>query len=132
MSYSRQLSILTEGGTDMATKSWHDQCREKRRFWQAHIQAWGKSGLSQKEYCRRQSLNDHQFGYWKRKFASKNDQCGKSRFVSVPVATTPSFFHDGQSDSGLEVHVGDVIIRLSNSFNPVTLSRAVSALGNRS
>lgn len=116
----------------MAMKNWHDQCRNKRRFWQAHIQAWGKSGLSQKEYCRRQGLRDHQFGYWKRKIAAEMDKDGKSRFVSVPVATTPPFLNNGQGDSGLEVLVGDVIIKLSNRFDPVTLLRAVSVLGGRS
>ena len=38
--------------------------RQKRKFWQAHVKAWGKSGLSQAEYSRRQGLDAHRLGYW--------------------------------------------------------------------
>lgn len=41
--------------------------KEKRRYWQGHIESWRQSGLSQAEYCRRQSLSIKTFGYWKRK-----------------------------------------------------------------
>ncbi len=44
--------------------------RQKRKFWQAHVKAWKKSGLSQAEYCRRQSLDAHRLGYWVKKSAT--------------------------------------------------------------
>jgi hypothetical protein len=40
---------------------------EKRRWWEAHVRAWERSGLRQSEYCRRQKLDRSVFGYWKQK-----------------------------------------------------------------
>ena len=36
--------------------------RQKRKFWQAHVKAWKKSGLSQAEYSHRRGLVDAQSG----------------------------------------------------------------------
>ena len=38
---------------------------KKRRFWKAHIQQWGHSGLSQVDYCKANGLVAHRFTYWK-------------------------------------------------------------------
>jgi len=113
----------------MAVKSWKEQCREKRRFWQVHIKAWAGSGLLQTEYCRQHNLNNHQFGYWKKKFSAEEKK-SKQQFIPVP-ATLPITTVQNSKDSGLEVLVGDVAIKLSSTFNSDALVRAVKALGGR-
>lgn len=40
---------------------------EKRRFWETHVRAWAKSGLTQAAYCRQYDLKVHRFVYWKKR-----------------------------------------------------------------
>ena len=47
--------------------------KEKRQFWEEHIQAWQQSGLSQVEYCRRNNLKDHQWWYWRKRISHPPD-----------------------------------------------------------
>ena len=110
----------------MAVKSWQEQSLKKQRFWQVHIRAWKKSGLSQKEYCRQHSLNNHQLGYWKRKFTTSVKLHTNPKFVPVPIT---SLLMQEQKDSGLEVLVGSISIKLTVNFNSEALARAVNALG---
>ncbi len=112
----------------MEKESWLQQCRKKHRFWLAHIQAWQKSGLLQSDYCRQHDLSIHQFGYWKKKIKTEGIQGKKLKFVPLPV-TLASGAENVQIDSGLEVQVGNVTIKLANGFNAESLSRAVSILG---
>lgn len=39
---------------------------DKRVFWEAHLERWAQSGLSQRSYCREHTLKPHQFYYWRR------------------------------------------------------------------
>ena len=57
----------------MAEQTKRDLNREKRQFWEAHIEAWGKSGISQIEYCRRHDLVRCRFTYWKCKLERKSE-----------------------------------------------------------
>ena len=70
----------------MATKSWQKRSGEKTNLWSAHIEAWRQSGVSQAEYCRRNGINNHQFGYWKKKFTNKEKsaQCVDQRAIMTP------------------------------------------------
>ena len=113
----------------MEKGSWQQQCQKKHRFWLAHIQAWQKSGLLQSDYCRQHDFRIHQFGYWKRKIKANDRQGEKSKFVSLPVTIAVSRSENDQIDSGLEIQVGNVTIKLANGFNAETLLRAVSILG---
>ncbi len=112
----------------MAEKNWKEQCLKKQRFWQAHIRAWGKSGFSQNEYCRRNQLNIGQFRYWKKRLAKQLNATLK--FVPVPVRSNyqqPNIVGD---DSGLSIIIDNaILIRLNNNFNPSTLSKVVATLG---
>lgn len=42
---------------------------EKVDFWQDHIDAWKRSGISQKEYCSLNNLSPGNFSKWKKKLA---------------------------------------------------------------
>ena len=39
----------------------------KRRYWRRQVKAWGESGLSRAEYCRRHELTPHRMNYWVKK-----------------------------------------------------------------
>ncbi len=47
--------------------------KEKRKFWEDHIQAWQQSGLAQVEYCRRNKLKNHQWWYWRKRVSHHPD-----------------------------------------------------------
>ena len=40
---------------------------ESRDFWDAAVQLWTESGLSIREFCRREGLGEHSFHAWRRK-----------------------------------------------------------------
>ncbi len=47
---------------------------DRARYWQRLVTAWGKSGLSQAEFCRRREVKAVNFGWWKRKRARKHQR----------------------------------------------------------
>lgn len=106
-----------------------DQYRAKQRFWQTHIRAWKKSGLSQNEYCRRNTLRANQFCYWKKKLFSDNPNTIK--FVPVAVQAQQDAETPEHGDSGLTISFDKISIKLNNDFNPSVLVKAVAALGGK-
>lgn len=106
-----------------------NQNRAKRRFWQTHIGAWKKSGLSQNEYCRHHTLRANQFCYWKKKLSAGAQDTVK--FVPVVIEAGNNFEPSTSVDSGLTVCLGTISIKLSNDFNPSSLIKAVKALGGQ-
>lgn len=69
----------------MQTKSRKQILREKRRFWNAHLQAWKTSGYSLAEYGKQHNLVYHRLIYWKTKF--ENEQPKPVTIVPVPLRT---------------------------------------------
>ena len=51
----------------MATKYFENAAR--REWWAVHIEAWQRSGLSQRRYCRTRRLTDTTFTRWLRAIA---------------------------------------------------------------
>ncbi len=99
----------------------------KQRFWQAHLGAWAKSGLSQNRYCRQNNLQSNQFCYWKKKLTEQ--AAGHVSFVPVPVSQDeePGCLADG--DSGLTLYLDDGIrLEIKSNFNGAALSKVVAAL----
>ena len=110
----------------MAGKTWKEVCLYKRRFWKAHLKVWGKSGLTQNEYCRRNKLKSNQLTYWKTKFNKEIPE--QVNFVPVPV-NIDNVIDSG--DSGVSVQLGTIQIRIHNDFNPACLVKVMSALEKR-
>ncbi|WP_275099995.1 IS66 family insertion sequence element accessory protein TnpA [Sedimenticola hydrogenitrophicus] len=57
---------------------------EKRARWQAHIQDWKASGLSQRKFCRQNQLSYSMFSYWRTRL---NRMARDSRKL-IPVTLT--------------------------------------------
>ena len=47
--------------------------KEKRQFWEGHIQSWQQSGLTQAEYCRQNDLKNHRWWYWRKRISHPPD-----------------------------------------------------------
>ena len=97
---------------------------EKNRFWQAHIETWKQSGISQTAYCRSKGLSWRSFGYWKKKFYSRKPPL---TFVPVtikrfpPPAGPPGTSLKLLTRSGYGIEIGD-------GFNPDTLKKLLNTL----
>ncbi len=63
-----------------------DSSRSKREeteeFWEAAIRLWGESGLSVREFCRREGLTENAFYSWRRKLQAENRAPGAGQEAS--------------------------------------------------
>jgi len=100
---------------------------QKKEFWQNHIDACEKGGLSQVEYCQIHKIPLSTFGYWKRKL----NQGVKAKPVFYPIAISPDHArYDNKNTTGLILHLKDgrFSLEIENCFSTSTLSRVVSTL----
>ena len=58
----------------------------KRQHWHEHIESWKRSGLSQAEYCRLNSLQLKNFWYWKKRNSGETSE----QLCFFPLALVPS------------------------------------------
>ena len=104
---------------------------KKKRFWEVHVRAWGRSGLSQNDYCKRNQLSSSQFCYWKKKLGQSCN--APLSFIPVAIGSKEQKATTTTSDSGLTIYLdSSVKIGLSNDFTPSTLVKVVAALEYRS
>jgi hypothetical protein len=61
---------------------------DKPQFWQAHINAWKASGLSQAQYCQQQEIQFHTFAYWRTRL--NRTAAPKSRLLKLGGVSTAS------------------------------------------
>ena len=91
------------------------------RFWQAHVRALAKSGLSRKEYCRQHHLSYHALTYWLRKQLPAEAQLPLT-LVEVPVA-------DIRPGTPLRLRIGgEYLIELDAHFDEAALVRVLTVL----
>ena len=110
-------------------KTCHDQA-----FWFSHVENWQKTGLSQAEYCRRNSLNPLTFSRFKiskvgRDLSSVNVKANpKIELVAVPISGHPNqevdFF-----DSGFSINIGkSAQIKINRYFDRSCLNQILRSL----
>ena len=56
---------------------------EAREFWEAAIRLWSESGLSVREFCRREGLAEHSFFAWRRKLLPESQGSEAGREASA-------------------------------------------------
>ena len=103
---------------------------EKHRYWGAQVRAWGRSGLTQAEFCRRQGLRRRLFCSWKRRLVpTQVAQESQARFVTVALRPepegkpiVPAAFLTVVTAAGHRIEVGE-------GFVPETLTRLLTTLG---
>jgi len=109
----------------MADQTRAKELVEKRKFWEKQIQNWQESNLTQSEYCRKNNLILHRFGYWKRRIVkSVAPQVSlvqvdmKANINSNPIYTSP-----------LRLVFGNKFhIKIDRGFDPVTLRQLLCIL----
>jgi len=103
--------------------------RERKRYWQAHLSAWRRSGLSQREYCKRQGVGEWSFSNWKRRLATPSPDIVSFVPVAVPSRTASDTKARPQT---LTVVVGDRYrVEVGDGFSSELLSRLLAVLGRQ-
>ena len=101
-----------------------------RRYWQAHVKAWRKSGYSRAEYCRVNNLSYDALTYWQER--TKSSVSGKTtNSVIVPVARIPArqLYVQTSADPEMTVHVRDRFkIEVGENFSSSLLIRLINTL----
>ena len=100
--------------------------KAKYEFWQNHISSCENSGLTQKEYCRKNGLAIQTFGYWKRKIRNKGFISEKPRFFPLAVKQ-----NGGGSKPGrilLSIQEGRFKIEIGENFNETILKKLLVVL----
>ncbi|MEN6440240.1 MAG: IS66 family insertion sequence element accessory protein TnpB [Syntrophobacter sp.] len=98
---------------------------EKQQFWKKHIAQWGKSGLSQAEYCRQNKIGLKSFQYWKRR-----SKCNSAppALIEVPLPR-PAVAQLLPANAHLCVVVGQQYrIEIFTGFESEDLERVVRVL----
>jgi hypothetical protein len=63
-----------------------EKLTEKQQFWQGHIEAQGRSGLTRRAYCQQHSLAMQQMSYFRAYFKKRSMPAqDRGGFVKVPL-----------------------------------------------
>ena len=111
----------------------------RRDFWQAHIEAWWESGVTQRAYCQEHGLAEAQFSHWKPRLR-KSGQSRPAQARLVPIKAIEEA--PGQVGGG-EVHGprgggGDLALvfgeglrlEIGDGFDTATLRRVLEVLAD--
>jgi len=97
---------------------------ERRQQWEARIEAYGASGLSEREFCRQHNITIRELYYWLRK-ETLEEQTGNT-VQWLPVSLTGK--EDIALSDFLTVKVGPAVIEVRQGFNEELLLHVVKVL----
>lgn len=97
--------------------------------WQQIITNQISSGLTQHEWCEQNSVNIHNFRYWKRRLTSRPDPVDDQSETKWAIITSPeSDVDENNIKSTLCIHIGKTIVEVSPGFDTESLSVVLSVL----
>jgi hypothetical protein len=100
----------------------------KRQYWQEHIESWKRSGLSQAEYCRLNSLRLKNFWYWKKQYSEKaSDQLHFFPLALVPIKAAKAIKPEPASLQ-LTLQEQRFRIEIGENFSPSVLKGLILTL----
>jgi hypothetical protein len=102
---------------------------EKGRFWQKTIREAARSGLSTREFCRQNKLQESQFYWWQRRLSVARQPRRKRKRAAGPASfALVSNGADG-ADAGIELVLGDGRrLRISRGVDEETLRAVLAAV----
>jgi len=78
----------------------------KEKHWQDIIRAWGRSEISQKDFCRARKIAFSTFQYWKKRLEDSGEE---PRFVRVVAAGKPQREISVSFETGIRMSIPDTI-----------------------
>jgi hypothetical protein len=103
----------------------NSQNQKRAIYWQNQIRDWKASGLSQKQFCRRQALALSTFSYWKRKL-EKFAEPTPVEFYPLTIST-----QDPDQNSPallLQVCQKRFAVEIKENFSQATLVELIATL----
>ncbi|MDA8162242.1 MAG: IS66 family insertion sequence element accessory protein TnpB [Desulfobacteraceae bacterium] len=98
---------------------------ERRKYWTDQVQRWKESGLTQREYCKKEDLSIERFGAWKRRLDHEN-QVETGGLVAVPSKIVSSALFTRPA-LGLVVDER-YRVEIPDAFSPSTLEAVLQVL----
>jgi hypothetical protein len=90
-------------------------------YWEGHVKAYQKSGLTQREYCRQNNISYWSFNPWKRKLESES-----SELCEIPIQTVQSLSSETKH---IEIIISEKLkVTIPESFSKSTLRDVLSVL----
>jgi len=89
--------------------------------WRVRIESWRASGESGAKWCRSEGVSYQRFVYWRRKFSAADGSEAKD----------PGFVElhgDVPDNSGVELEIGGVRLRVNGDFDEAAFSKALRLL----
>jgi len=100
-----------------------------RRFWQAHVKAWRRSGYSRAEYCRLYNLSYDTLTYWQERTGIEAPPGTANPIVAVAQIPARQFSLQASATSSLIIDLqGRFKIEVAESFSQATLVRLITTL----
>ena len=112
----------------MTQQALQDKQALNQRQWQAHVQAFRRSGLSRAEYCRQYKLSYHALTYWHRKIAGISQE---KQFTLVPIPFQQPLEQKNRGTGRAALRVimpGRFSVDVGDDFSPAVLQRLLSIL----
>ena len=105
----------------------HQRDPAKEAYWRKVLQRFSASGLSVREFCKREQLTESAFYAWRRTIGER-DEAGNSPPAFVPAVINGESEHDAPLVLKL---AGDLELRLPQTIPPARLAGLVRALETR-
>ena len=99
---------------------------ELRRYWSDQVRHWQDSGLTQKEYSRKEGISVERLGTCKRRL-EREAQVVSGTLVAVPLGIVSSALFAPRPALGLVVNE-KYRIEISDTFSPSTLETVLQVL----
>jgi hypothetical protein len=102
---------------------------KKEKYWLELVEKHKESGKSQAQFCREQSLNAHQFHYWKTVLAKRRKTKDQAKPLESKVALP--FVHlkvpdsidlSSKHDSAEQIEISKIVLRISANTDNSTLA----------
>ena len=99
--------------------------KQSEKYWKDLITRWHQSGLSRREYCRRENISYWTFRDWLKKFELEKS----SQLVRVPAEAYPKA---SSPESTIEITINhNISIRIKKGFDGELLRKLLCELGVR-
>jgi transposase-like protein len=107
----------------------------RETLWRQTLARYRNSGLTVREFCRREKLRESAFYFWRRTIQERGPQqsgrtrCASERPDRKPPAFVPLVLGDVRATAGITLELrGGRVLRVSNEFPPERLAGLILAL----
>ena len=104
-----------------------ETAQKRVSYWHDHIQSWEQAGLSQRDYCKANSLALSTFSYWRKKLGKNSTT--RPRFY--PLAVVPDFSAGNKETTArlrLNFSKGRFQVEIQDDFSEPALQRLILTL----